>query len=55
MANTLLLLKEVRMHQTHQYLHMLQDLNPSKVLGERTDQHMPAGILFKKSCDLHMQ
>ena len=33
------------MHQTHQYLHILQNLNPSKVSGKRTNWHMHASYL----------
>ena len=44
-----------RMHQMHRYLHMLRAPNPSKVSGERTDWHMYAGLLFEKSCDLHVK
>ena len=45
----------VRTHQKHQYLHMHRDLNPLKVLVERTNWHTCAGLLCKKSHDLHMQ
>ena len=43
-----------RMHQMHRYLPMLQDLNPSKVLGEELTGTC-ARLLFKKSHDLHVQ
>ena len=58
-ANALLLLKEVGSHGEDSPdvsipVHPLRSYS-SKVLGERTDQHMHAGLLFIKSCDLHMQ
>ena len=53
-ANALLQLKEVGSHgedAPDTSIHV-RDLNPLKVSGERTDQHMCAGLLCKKSHDL---